>query len=102
LVWFKCTKDLPDRDADVVNGAGGNLTQQMLELGKDLLDGVQVGRIFRQKDQLGAGRADEPANGFAFAQAGMPTAPFAPASVMIVSLTAVGASLEPLMVIVTS
>jgi len=36
----------------------------MLELGKDLFDGVQVGRIFRQEDQLGAGRADEPTNGF--------------------------------------
>src|SRR5215813_15025418 len=35
----------------------------MLELGKDLLDRVQVGRVFRQEKQLGAGRADQPANG---------------------------------------
>ena len=38
----------------------------MLEFGEDLFDGVQVGRIFWQEDQLCAGRSDEPANGFAF------------------------------------
>ena len=64
FIWRKCSKDLADRRANVVNGARGNLTQQVLELGKDLFDGVQVGRIFRQEDQLGAGRADEPANDF--------------------------------------
>src|SRR5439155_19031689 len=31
----------------------------MLELGEDLFDGIQVGRIFRQEEELGAGRADE-------------------------------------------
>ena len=30
----------------------------MLELGKHLFDGVQVGRVFRQKEQLRAGAAD--------------------------------------------
>src|ERR1700719_9178 len=34
----------------------------MFELGEDLLDGVQVGGVFRQKEELGAGRADRPAN----------------------------------------
>ena len=41
----------------------------MLELGEDLLDGVQVGRVFGQEDELGAGRSDEPAYGFAFVAA---------------------------------
>jgi hypothetical protein len=36
----------------------------MLELGENLFDGVQVGRIFRQEDQLCAGCTDEPADGF--------------------------------------
>ncbi len=37
----------------------------MLELGADLFDGVQVGRVFRQEEELGAGRADELAHHFA-------------------------------------
>jgi hypothetical protein len=30
----------------------------MLELGEDLLNRIEVGRVFRQEQQLGAGRAD--------------------------------------------
>jgi len=41
----------------------------VLELGEDLLDGVQVGRIFRKKEELGPGGADELAHGFAFVAA---------------------------------
>ena len=41
----------------------------MLERGKDLFDRVQVGGIFGQEDQLVAGRADEPADGFALVAA---------------------------------
>jgi hypothetical protein len=36
----------------------------MLELGEDLLNRVQIGRIFRQEDQLCASGADVAANGF--------------------------------------
>ena len=32
------------------NGACASFAQQILELGKDVLDGVQVGRLFRQKN----------------------------------------------------
>ena len=39
------------------------LRKQVLELGEDLLDGVQVGRVFGQEEQLGAGRADGPTHG---------------------------------------
>ena len=35
----------------------------MLEFGEDLLDGVQIGRVFRQEEELGASGADGPANG---------------------------------------
>jgi hypothetical protein len=42
----------------------------MLELGEDLLDRIEVGRVFRQEQQLGAGRADELATGASAALAG--------------------------------
>jgi hypothetical protein len=38
-------------------GAGG-FAQQGLELDKDLLDRVRVGRIFQQEEQFDAGRAE--------------------------------------------
>jgi len=41
----------------------------MLELGEDLFDGVEVGRIFGQEEELGAGRADKLAHGFALVTA---------------------------------
>jgi hypothetical protein len=34
----------------------------MLELGEHLLDGVQVGRVFWQEEELGAGRTDRRPN----------------------------------------
>ena len=43
--------------ADVVGGAGCGLAEQVLELGEDLFDRVEVGGVFRQQDQLGAGGA---------------------------------------------
>ena len=46
--------------------SGGGLSQQVLELGEDLLDRVQVRRVFRQEEELGAGRAYELAHRFAF------------------------------------
>ena len=41
----------------------------MFELGEDLLDGVQVGRVFWQEDQLGSDGADKPAYGFSLVAA---------------------------------
>ena len=38
--------------------ARGGFAQQVLELGEDLLDRVQIGRVFRQEEELGAGGAD--------------------------------------------
>ena len=37
----------------------------MLELGEDLLDGVEVGRVFGQEEELGTGAANGPADGLA-------------------------------------
>ena len=41
----------------------------MLELGEDLFDGIEVGRIFGQEEELGAGGADQLAHGFALVTA---------------------------------
>jgi hypothetical protein len=41
----------------------------MLELGEELLDGVQVGRIFWQEEELGAGRTDQRSHDFSFVAA---------------------------------
>lgn len=38
--------------ADRINGSRGGLSEQVLELGKDLLDGVQVRRVFWQEESL--------------------------------------------------
>ena len=56
---------MADRRAHGFDCSRGGLSQQMLELGEDLLDGVQVGGVFRQKEELGPSRADELAHGFA-------------------------------------
>jgi hypothetical protein len=60
---------LTDCCADGFEGAGGGFAQEMLELGEDLFNGVQVGRVFRQEEQLGAGCANELAHGSAFVAA---------------------------------
>ena len=48
------------------DGSLGRLPKQGLELGEDLLDRVEIRRVARQEEQLGAGGADQPANGTAF------------------------------------
>ena len=51
------------------DGSLGGLAQQGLELGEDLLDGIEVGTVGRQEEQLGAGGADGAAHGLAFVAA---------------------------------
>ena len=55
--------------ADRVDGSGGSFAEQVLELGKDLFDRVEVGRVFWQKEELGAHRTDELTNRFALVAA---------------------------------
>ena len=45
-----------------LGGARIGFAQQGLELGEDLLDRVEVGRVARQEEQLGAGAADQLTN----------------------------------------
>jgi hypothetical protein len=51
------------------DGSGRGFAQEMLELGEHLLDRVQIGRVFGQEEELGAGRPESLANGFAFVAA---------------------------------
>src|SRR6266851_5505806 len=62
----KCSEDFADCDADSFGRARGGLAQQVLELGEDLFDRVQVRRVFRQEEELGPGWADELAHRFGF------------------------------------
>src|SRR5262249_1410457 len=62
-------KQLPDRSTDGFDRSGGAFAQQVLEFGEDLFDRVQVGGVFWQEDELGAGRAGESAHGFALVAA---------------------------------
>jgi len=54
-----------DCGADGVDSSRGSFAEQVLELGKDLFDRVQVGRVFWQEEEFGADRTDELANCFA-------------------------------------
>ena len=47
-------------DGELRSGLG--LAQQVFELGEDLLDGIEVGRVFRQEEELSSGVADGLAN----------------------------------------
>ena len=59
-------EDLADGVANGVDGSFGSLAQQVFELGEELFDGVEVGRIFGQENELSAGVADSLAYGLAF------------------------------------
>lgn len=62
LMWGEAGKKLADCRADGIEVSCGGLAQQMLELGEDLFDWVEVGRVFRQEEELGACRTDGPAD----------------------------------------
>jgi len=60
---------LPDCLVEFIGGAHRCFAQHVFELCEDLLDGVQVRRVFGQEQQLGACRSDRSANGFSFVAA---------------------------------
>ncbi len=53
FLWREGLEQLADCRAEGLNGARGAFSQQVFELGKDLFDGVQIRRVFRQEEQLG-------------------------------------------------
>lgn len=52
-----------------LDGALGGFSQEQFEFCKDLLDGIEIGRVWRQEDQPGAGGPDGFADGRAFVAA---------------------------------
>ena len=54
---------------DLVDGSGLGLSKPVLELGKSLFDGIEVGAVGRQEEEPGAGGADRLAHGLAFVAA---------------------------------
>jgi hypothetical protein len=50
----------------VFGGARIGFAQEGLELGEDLFDRVEIGRVARQEEQFGAGGSDQVADGLAF------------------------------------
>lgn len=59
------SEDIAEGGADCVETASCGLAQPMFEFGENLLDRVQIGRIFRQEKQPGASLADRLTDGFA-------------------------------------
>ena len=55
FVVGECAEKLADGGADGFDRSRGGFAQQVLELGEHLFDRVQVGRVFRQQEQLGSG-----------------------------------------------
>ena len=55
--FLRCdgSEDLSGSIADGIGGAARGFAQQVFELGEELFDGVQVGGVFWQEEQLGAG-----------------------------------------------
>ena len=60
---------MADAFACGLDGSFGGFAQECFELGKDLLDGIEIWRVRRQEEELGAGQAEGSANGFAFVAA---------------------------------
>jgi hypothetical protein len=58
-----------DLAPDRVGGAPGGFSEQGFEFGEDLLDGVEVGTVFREEEELGAGGADGAPHGLSFVAA---------------------------------
>jgi hypothetical protein len=52
-----------------LDGSFGSLSKQGLELGEDLLDGIEIGAVGRQEEELGACGTDGAADGLALVTA---------------------------------
>src|SRR5262249_52669362 len=52
-------------EANRLDSSGGGFSEEVLELGEDLFNGVQVGRVFGQEEELSSCGADELTHDFA-------------------------------------
>ncbi len=69
FVWFYGADQVSEVGPDVVDASLLRLSRPVLDLGECLLDGIEVGRVFRQEPQLGAGGPDGLADGPGFVAA---------------------------------
>src|SRR6516162_6227802 len=69
FLGFEAVEECADAAPGGLGGARIGFAQQGLELGEDLLDRVEVGRVTRQEEQLGAHAADQLANRLALVAA---------------------------------
>ncbi len=53
-MWCEGVESIGDYSADGASGSGGNPAQKEFELGEDLLDWVEVRRVFRQEEYPGS------------------------------------------------
>ncbi len=58
FVGWEAVEDGADPLPGGFGGSFGGVSQQMFEFGEDLLDRVQVGTVWRQEQQVGAGVSD--------------------------------------------
>ncbi len=65
FVWRELVEELSDSLPCGFDCSFRGLAEQGLELGEELLDGVEVGRIRRQEEKLGARGADGAPDGLA-------------------------------------
>jgi hypothetical protein len=55
-VFGEGAEQFADSGADGFHGSGGSFAQEVLELCEDLLDRIEVGRVFRQNELLPVSR----------------------------------------------
>lgn len=64
LIGFEGWQHCADRFPDIFDGTLLSLAQHRLELGENLFDRIEVGRVGWQEQKMGAGGSDRGANGF--------------------------------------
>ena len=63
------SEQLADGGDEAFERSRRRFAQQVLQLGEDLFDRIQVGRVFGQEEQFSARRSDRPPNGLSFVAA---------------------------------
>lgn len=58
LVWREVIEQVADAPPRILDGAFGSFAHEVFEFDEDLLDWVQIGRVWRQEQKFCAGAAD--------------------------------------------
>lgn len=65
-MWGESAERCSDVFGDGIEGARCGASEGGLELGEDLLDGIEIGRVLGQQEEFGPSLADGSADGLAF------------------------------------